>query len=75
MANAKTWQLSRKKKILHSKQIKITLVEIKIKHFKNSAEVVFKQRYQSGSYYDVGHKTLVMKKVKGRWRIKKESFN
>lgn len=75
MPNAKAWQLSRKNKILHSKQIKIALSEIKINNLENSVEVVFKQSYESGSYQDVGRKTLEMTKVKGRWLIKKELFN
>ena len=74
MANPKAWQLSRKNKILHSKQIKITLSEIKINNLENSVEVVFKQNYESGSYQDVGRKTLEMIKVKGRWLIMKELF-
>ncbi len=74
MANPKAWQLSRKNKILHSKQIKIALSEIKINNLENSVEVVFKQNYESGSYQDVGRKTLEMIKVKGRWLIMKELF-
>ena len=74
MANPKAWQLSRKNKILHSKQIKITLSEIKINNLESSVEVVFKQNYESGSYQDVGRKTLEMIKVKGRWLIMKELF-
>jgi len=74
MANPKAWQLSRKNKILHSKQIKIALTEIKINNLENSVEVVFKQNYESGSYQDVGRKTLEMIKVKGRWLIMKELF-
>ena len=74
MANAKAWRLSRKNKILHSKQIKITLSEIKINNLENSVEVVLKQTYESGSYQDVGRKTLEMIKVEGRWLIKKELF-
>jgi tetratricopeptide (TPR) repeat protein len=74
MANPKAWQLSRKNKILHSKQIKIALSEIRINNLENSVEVVFKQNYESGSYQDVGRKTLEMIKVKGRWLIMKELF-
>ena len=74
MANPKAWQLSRKNKILHSKQIKIALSEIKINNLESSVEVVFKQNYESGSYQDVGRKTLEMIKVKGRWLIMKELF-
>jgi tetratricopeptide (TPR) repeat protein len=74
MANPKAWQLSRKNKILHSKQIKIALSEIKINNLENSVEVVLKQTYESGSYQDVGRKTLEMIKVKGRWLIKRELF-
>ena len=74
MANPKAWQLSRKNKILHSRQIKIALSEIKINNLENSVEVVFKQNYESGSYQDVGRKTLEMIKVKGRWLIIKELF-
>jgi len=74
MANPKAWQLSRKNKILHSKQIKIALTEIKINNLENSVEIVFKQNYESGSYQDVGRKTLEMIKVKGRWLIMKELF-
>lgn len=75
MANAKTWRLSRKNKILHSKQIKIALSEVKMNQRENVIEVVFKQSYQSGNYQDVGRKTLEMTKVNGRWLIKKELFN
>ncbi len=75
MSNAKAWQLSRKHKILRSKQIKIALSEIKIYKLENSVELVFKQNYQSDNFQDVGRKTLVMIQVKGRWLIKKELFN
>ena len=75
MGNAKAWQLSRKHKILRSKQIKITLSEIKINKLENSVEVVFNQNYESGRYQDAGRKTLEMTNVKGRWLIKKELFN
>ena len=74
MVNAKAWQLSRKNKILHSKQIKVYLSELKINNLESSVEVVFKQSYESGTYQDVGRKTLEMIKVKGRWLIKKELF-
>lgn len=74
MVNAKAWQLSRKNKILHSKQIKVSLSELKINNLESSVEVVFKQSYESGTYQDVGRKTLEMIKVKGRWLIKKELF-
>lgn len=75
MANAKIWQLSRKQKILRSKKIKVMLSEIKINNLEDSVQVVFKQNYASGSYQDIGRKTLEMVKVKGRWLIKKELFN
>jgi tetratricopeptide (TPR) repeat protein len=75
MDNAKTWQLSRKHKILRSKQIKIGLSETKINRLENSVEVVFNQNYESGRYQDAGRKTLEMTKVKGHWLIKKELFN
>ena len=74
MVNAKAWQVSRKNKILHSKQIKVSLSELKINNLESSVEVVFKQSYESGTYQDVGRKTLEMIKVKGRWLIKKELF-
>ena len=74
MVNAKAWQVSRKNKILHSKQIKVSLSELKINNLESSVEVVFKQSYESGTYQDVGRKTLEMIKVKGLWLIKKELF-
>lgn len=74
MANAKDWRESRKNKILPSKQIKIGLSELKVSYHEATAEVIFKQKYQSGSYQDIGRKTLEMKKVKGRWLIAKELF-
>lgn len=75
MDNAKAWQLSRKHKILRSKQIKIGLSEIKINKLENSVEVAFNQHYESGRYQDAGRKTLAMTNVNGRWLIKKELFN
>jgi tetratricopeptide (TPR) repeat protein len=75
MENTKAWQLSRKHKILRSKQIKIGLSEIKINKLENSVEVVFNQSYASGRYQDAGRKTLEMTNAKGRWLIKKELFN
>ena len=74
MANAKDWRESRKHKILQSKQIKIGLSELKVSQHEATAEVIFKQQYQSGNYQDIGRKTLEMKKVKGRWLIAKELF-
>ena len=75
MVNAKAWRNSRKSKIERSKKIKITLSAIKIEYKQDSVIVVFKQRYESGAYQDVGRKTLEMIKVQDRWLINKELFN
>lgn len=75
MVNAKAWRNSRKSKIERSKKIKITLSAIKIEYKQDSVIVVFKQSYESGTYQDVGRKTLEMVKVQDRWLINKELFN
>lgn len=75
MVNAKAWRNSRKSKIERSKKIKITLSAIKIEYKQDLVLVVFKQSYESGTYQDVGRKTLEMVKVQDRWLINKELFN
>jgi len=73
--NARAWRQSRKIKILHSPQIKVSLSEIQVSNHQTRVEVTFKQNYESGRYQDAGRKTLEMTNVKGRWLIKKELFN
>jgi len=73
--NAKAWRQSRKIKILHSPRIKVSLSDIQVLNHQGTAEVTFKQNYESATYQDIGQKTLVMKYLKGRWLIKKELFN
>ena len=75
LPNAKAWRQSRKIKILHSPHIKVSLSEIQVLRHQGTVEVTFKQNYESATYQDIGHKTLVMKYLKGRWLIKKELFN
>lgn len=75
LPNAKAWRQSRKIKILHSPHIKVSLSEIQVVRHQGTVEVTFKQNYESATYQDIGHKTLVMKYLKGRWLIKKELFN
>jgi hypothetical protein len=75
LPNAKAWRQSRKIKILHSPHIKVSLSEIQVLRHQGMVEVTFKQNYESATYQDIGHKTLVMKYLKGRWLIKKELFN
>ena len=75
LPNAKAWRQSRKIKILHSPRIKVSLSDIQVLNHQGTVEVTFKQNYVSATYQDIGHKTLVMKYLKGRWLIKKELFN
>lgn len=75
LPNAKAWRQSRQIKILHSPRIKVSLSDIQVLNHHGTVEVTFKQNYESATYQDIGHKTLVMKYLKGRWLIKKELFN
>jgi len=72
---AKIWREQRKAKIMAAKNIQVTFSDVQVSFVTDDvAELKFKQHYRSGSYKDVGNKTLQFKKLENRWLIAQESF-
>ena len=69
------WREQRKAKIITAKNIQVTFSDVQVSFVTDDvAELKFKQHYRSGSYKDVGNKTLQFKKLENRWLIAQESF-
>ena len=74
--SAKQWRKQRQTKILAGKNIRITLLDLKVMPVDSTrVNVSFIQQYQSGTYKDSGTKTLTLKKVQERWLIEHELFS
>ena len=69
------WRQQRKAKISSGKSIKLILSDVQVKVISDElAELSFKQVFQTGSYKDVGRKSMQMQKLQDRWLISQESF-
>lgn len=72
---AEQWQAKRKQIIEAAGKIELTLGMPRIElQGPDNAKLVFEQEYRSRSKQDSGIKTLIMRRIDGRWLIEQESF-
>lgn len=73
--SAEQWQAKRKQIIEAAGKIELTLGMPRIElQDQDRAKLVFEQEYRSRSKQDRGIKTLLMRRIDGRWLIEQESF-
>ncbi|CAM8348497.1 LolA Outer membrane lipoprotein-sorting protein [Candidatus Methylopumilus planktonicus] len=67
------WQTSRRQKISSQGKILVEIEDIKLSmKTENSARIQFKQKYTSDKLTEMSNKSLVVKKIDGRWLIQEE---
>lgn len=67
------WQTSRRQKISSQGKILVEIEDIKLSmKTENSARIQFKQKYTSDRLTEMSNKSLVVKKIDGRWLIQEE---
>ncbi|MEY3441654.1 MAG: hypothetical protein RL493_900 [Pseudomonadota bacterium] len=67
------WQTSRRQKISSQGKILVEIEDIKLSmKAENSARIQFKQKYTSDKLTEMSNKSLVVKKIDGRWLIQEE---
>ena len=67
------WQTSRRQKISSQGKILVEIEDIKLTmKAENSARIQFKQKYTSDKLTEISNKSLVVKKIDGRWLIQEE---
>ena len=67
------WQTSRRQKISSQGKILVEIEDLKLSmKTKNSARIQFKQKYTSDKFTEMSNKSLVVKKIDGRWLIQEE---
>lgn len=67
------WQTSRRQKISSQGKILVEIEDIKLSmKTENSARIQFKQKYTSDKISEMSNKSLVVKKIDGRWLIQEE---
>lgn len=67
------WQTSRRQKISSQGKILVEIEDIKLTmKAENSARIQFKQKYTSDKLTEMSNKSLVVKKIDGRWLIQEE---
>ena len=67
------WQTSRRQKISSQGKILVEIEDIKLTmKAENSARIQFKQKYTSDKLSEMSNKSLVVKKIDGRWLIQEE---
>ena len=67
------WQTSRRQKISSQGKILVEIEDIKLSmKTENSARIKFKQKYTSDKLTEMSNKSLVVKKIDGRWLIQEE---
>ena len=67
------WQTSRRQKISSQGKILVEIEDLKLSmKTENSARIQFKQKYTSDKLTEMSNKSLVVKKIDGRWLIKEE---
>ena len=67
------WQTSRRQKISSQGKILVEIEDIKLTmKAENSARIQFKQKYNSDKLTEMSNKSLVVKKIDGRWLIQEE---
>ena len=67
------WQTSRRQKISSQGKILVEIEDLKLSmKTENSARIQFKQKYTSDKLTEISNKSLVVKKIDGRWLIQEE---
>ncbi|QDC41033.1 outer membrane lipoprotein chaperone LolA [Candidatus Methylopumilus universalis] len=67
------WQASRRQKISSQGKILVEIEDLKLSmKTENSARIQFKQKYTSDRLTEMSNKSLVVKKIDGRWLIQEE---
>ena len=67
------WQTSRRQKISSQGKILVEIEDLKLSmKTENSARIQFKQKYTSDKLTEMSNKSLVVKKIDGRWFIQEE---
>ena len=67
------WQTSRRQKISSHGKILVEIEDLKLSmKTENSARIQFKQKYTSDKLTEMSNKSLVVKKIDGRWLIQEE---
>jgi outer membrane lipoprotein carrier protein len=67
------WQTSRRQKISSQGKILVEIEDLKLSmKADNSARIQFKQKYTSDRLTEMSNKSLVVKKIDGRWLIQEE---
>ena len=67
------WQTSRRQKISSQGKILVEIEDLKLSmKIENSARIQFKQKYTSDKLTEMSNKSLVVKKIDGRWLIQEE---
>ena len=67
------WQTSRRQKISSQGKILVEIEDLKLSmKTENSARIQFKQKYTSDKLTEMSNKSLVVKKIDGRWLIHEE---
>ena len=67
------WQTSRRQKISSQGKILVEIEDLKLSmKTDNSARIQFKQKYTSDKLTEMSNKSLVVKKIDGRWLIQEE---
>ena len=67
------WQTSRRQKISSQGKILVEIEDLKLSmKTENSARIQFKQKYTSDRLTEMSNKSLVVKKIDGRWLIQEE---
>ncbi len=68
------WQASRKQKILSQGKILVEIEDIKVSmKNENLAHIQFKQKYTSDKLTEDSNKSLLVKKIDGKWLIQEET--
>jgi hypothetical protein len=69
----KLWELSRSKRLVKPKYIRIDIIGMTIKeHADKTVTAMFEQHYTSNTYSDIVVKQLTLKKANGKWLIAAE---
>lgn len=68
------WQRSRAKALARKGQIMIDVAEVQIQPDGGEVEMSFIQKFKSGGFSDVGHKTLIWRLENGYWAIVSERW-
>ncbi|MDD5475234.1 MAG: L,D-transpeptidase family protein [Syntrophales bacterium] len=72
--NLSRWIAHKKRVARINRDITVTIGDLDITPGSHEAKVSFMQKYRSSGHSDVGIKTLYLKKVNDRWKIRREEW-